>query len=192
MPVHAHAGPGAEVLGVLAATLTTASTLGPLRLDDERRTAVLVGRRDPSPPAGPPSRDEPAEYLILLHPAYRRGADPQRVPGERLRAVHQPRPGSVFQLPAAVPTAPAGDAHYRDPLAPEAGGRWLAGFAPVGNTELAVIVQQRHADVLAPDRRLFAGLLGWGGALLLAAALLAAAPWTLRRLRHAHHAQPPR
>ncbi len=194
-PIHARAGPDSPLLGVLAATLTTASTLGPLRLDDERRTAVLVGRRDPSPPGGPPRRGEPAEYVILLHPAYQRGVEPRQVPGERLRAIHQPRPGSIFRLPASVrgaDTAPAEDAHYRDPLATEEGGRWLAGFAPVGNTELAVIVQQRHDAVLGPDRRLVKGLLLWGGGLLLAGALMSAGAWALRRSRHAHDGQPAR
>ena len=59
-PVRAGPGPEAPLLGVVAATVTTTSSLGSLRLDDGRRTAVLVGRRDPNPPRGaapdPPTR----------------------------------------------------------------------------------------------------------------------------------------
>lgn len=62
--------PDAQVLGVLAATVTTTSTLGSLELNDRRHRAVLVGRRDTNPPRGPAPVREDEEYLILLHPAY--------------------------------------------------------------------------------------------------------------------------
>jgi serine/threonine-protein kinase len=194
--VHAEDDPRSRVLGVVAATLTTAATLGPLRLSDERRTAVLLGRRDTNPRAGPveeePSKEGPAEYVILLHPAYRRGAAPARVPGARLRAAHRPVKGSVFQLPEALQgadTEPAQDADYRDPLASGADAACLAGLAPVGNSELAVVVQQRRADVTAADRRLLRGLLAWGGAAALAGLLAAGALWVLRRSAAARQRQ---
>ncbi len=166
-----HAGPeaNAPVLGVIAATVTTTSTLGSLQLNDERHTAVLVGRRDTNPPRGAAPATEVYEYLILLHPAYRRGADAIAVPGERLRAVHRPRRGDEFQLAdpgQGLRPEAAMDPNYEDPVAvrdPRYAGRWLAGFAPVGNTEFVVIVQQRYDDVVDVDRKLFRDLLAWAG-----------------------------
>ena len=55
-------------------------------------------------------------------------------------------------------------------------GPWLAGIAPVGSTELAVIVQTRIEDATALDRSPLRVLAAWsiGGAVLLFAGLLAA------------------
>jgi serine/threonine-protein kinase len=157
VPVRAGPDPRSRVVGVLSATLTTTSTLGSLRLNDARRTAVLVGRRDTNPLTGPLPAHPPGEYLILLHPAYHRGEGAIQVSSDRLRAIHQPRPGSMFRLPdagRAVEDELAMDPDYRDPLAEHNTryqGRWLAGFAPVGNTELVVIVQQRYDEVIDFD-----------------------------------------
>jgi serine/threonine-protein kinase len=185
VPVRAGRGRRSRLLGVVAATVTTASTLGSLRLNDERRTAVLVGRRDANPPGGGATARQTPEYLILLHPAYHRGEDAIRVPGERLRAVHRPRPGSAFQLPDPGREADAElalDPDYRDPLAAHDEryqGRWLAGFAPVGNTEFVIIVQQRYREVEDSD-------LVWGGAAVaLEVVLIAAVGWfALGRVLH--------
>jgi eukaryotic-like serine/threonine-protein kinase len=69
---------------------------------------------------------------------------------------------------------------YMDPLAGPAldgtMGPWLAGVAPVGNTELAVIVQTRLDDATALDCAPFRVLTAWsvgGAALLLAGVLMA-------------------
>jgi serine/threonine-protein kinase len=186
-PVHAGPGRGAPVLGVLAVTLTTASTLGSLRLNDGRRTAALVGREDTSAPDGARVDDGPADYLLLLHPAYQRGVkEAVRVPGERIGAVHNPDPrDTVFRLPRDFDPALARDPDYRDPLGGETNpGRWLAGFAPVGNTELVVIVEQSQDAVLGPDRRLVKDLIFWGGVAPLGVLLAAAALWALVRRRH--------
>jgi eukaryotic-like serine/threonine-protein kinase len=172
-PVRAGGGPKAPVLGVVAATITTASTLGALQLNDERHTAVLVGRRDTNPPRGPAPAAEAQEYLILLHPAYRRGDEAVALPAERLRAVPGAHSGDEFRLPdprQALRPEQAMDARYEDPVGardPRYAGRWLAGFAPVGDTEFVVIVQQRYGDVVDVDQRLFLDLLMWGGGAVL-------------------------
>ena len=159
-PVCAGQGPDAPVLGVIATTITTTSTLGPVRLDDQRRKVVLVGREDPNPPGG--------GYVILRHPAYQRGDPALSVSGQRLRAIHRPRHGNEFRLtdPDRDPDPEqAIDLDYRDPLGdrdPSYAGRWLAGFAPVGNTELVVLVQQRYDATVEPDRSLTLGLSLWG------------------------------
>lgn len=156
------------VLGVVAATVTTASTLGMLRLDDGRREVVLVGRRDLARP-GRTTDLPPDEYLVLLHQAYNRGDEAIRVESVCLAAVHRPKEGDEFRL--VVPGDPRGamDRHYRDPLASRDdafAGRWLAGFAPVGNTELVVIVQQRFADAIPPDHDIVLGAAALAGGLI--------------------------
>ena len=126
---------GDEVLGIVLATVPTGATLGSLRLTDEQRTAALVGRLDTNRPDGPP--DAERNYL-LIHPAYsERGAEPIEV--------HLQSPDPID--------------HYEDPLLP---GRWLAGFAPVGDTEFVVIVQQRYDDAIGPVNTL-ATTLAWRG-----------------------------
>jgi serine/threonine-protein kinase len=180
-PVHGPRGPGGPVRGVVAATFTTTATLGSLRLNDARRTAVLVGRRDTSPFNAPAAVDAPAEYLVLLHPLYHRGEEAVAAPAARLRAIHQPSPGDVFRLPEpGLPPGQAVDAAYQDPLLARRGSpgnRWLAGFAPVGNTEFVVIVQQRADEVLEPDRDLVRDLVLWGGVAPLGTVLLLALGW---------------
>jgi serine/threonine-protein kinase len=179
-------GPGtdAPVLGVVAATVTTTRTLGSLRLDDEDHTAVLVGRKDTSAPRGPAGDPSEGEYLILLHPAYSPGEEAIPLSNERLRAVRQPRPGDEFQLPEVEGRPPLDevtDRWYRDPVAArdlEFGGRWLAAFAPVGNTEFVVIVQQRYDQLVDFDQKLFRDLLLWaGGAVAVGLAFVGVLFW---------------
>ena len=50
-------------------------------------------------------------------------------------------------------------------------GHWLAGFAPVGNTHLVVVVQTRYEDAVALDRMLIGRLAGWAGVALATGAL---------------------
>jgi hypothetical protein len=107
--------------------------------------------------------------VILLHPAYSPGDPAVAVPAERLQAVHRPVGGDEFQLAdprQGLRPEEAMDAAYEDPVAaryPRYAGRWLAGFAPVGNTEFVVIVQQRYDEVVDVDRKLFRDLLVWAG-----------------------------
>jgi tRNA A-37 threonylcarbamoyl transferase component Bud32 len=156
-PVRSGPGPDSAVLGVIAATITTRSTLGRHRLDDKRRQVVLVSRSDPNPPrSGGVRAPGLYEYLILFHPVYDRGNVPIGVPDPWFRAVHQPHPGDEFELPPDRGTDPvqAINDNYQDPLGmtyPDYRGRWLAGFAPVGNTELGVIIQQRYDEAIGPD-----------------------------------------
>src|SRR5262249_30980541 len=159
---------------------------GSLQLDDERRTTVLVGRRDLSPPRGvapaDPARapdadpdpnadaDPNPEYVILLHPAYRHGSEAISIQGAWFRHLARPGPGDEFRLPDQAPDpGQAIDLDYRDPLEsrnPASAGRWLAGFALVGNTGLAVIVQQRYETAVAPGQTLALNAFLWAGVAL--------------------------
>jgi hypothetical protein len=146
---------GDEVAGIVLATIPTGSTLGSLRLQDEQRTAVLVGRWDTNRPDG---SNEPDRNFVLIHPAYpERGAEPVEV-----------------QLPEGNRND-----NYADPLV---SGRWLAGFAPVGSTDFSVIVQQKYDDAIGPVQTL-AGTLAWRGwiALCFGVILLGAMWYSVQR-----------
>ena len=146
------------IVGVVSATLPADATLGSLDLKDPDRTAVLVARVDTSDPrkTPPPEDTQAPEYLILLHPGYGdlsdygRGKKAEALPREKLRGVAPPMPGDEFvPKQRLIDAAEAIDDAYEDPLGkrnPKYAGRWLAGFAPVGNTELVVIVQQRREE----------------------------------------------
>ena len=93
------------------------------------------------------------------------------LPADRLR------PGSTGFLP---------DDEYADPVAthhPEYAGRWLAGFAPVPDTELVVLVQQPYEEAVAPYRAFFRRFLEWVAGAAAGAALLVAGLWLVRSRR---------
>jgi hypothetical protein len=180
---------GQKALGVVAATLTTAATLGSLRLDDDRRTVVLIGRQDLSLP---PREGEGAnaEYVVVLHPAYARGDRAVPYRGDHLQALHQADPDrSAFLLPdtgTSIDRRLIMNSHYEDPVGDSDAryrGRWLAGFAPVGSTEFVVGVQQRYDETIGPELTLAWNMTFWTGVALALVALLTGAglrSWVLR------------
>ena len=174
MPIIADDG-SRRMVGVLAATITTGATFGPIPLGDEHRKVVLVGPKDPSQ-AGPPNHsatrpDQPPEYVVVVDRSQRRQLKHvSYVRSERLTA---------FAVPLQQGDLPrsqyATDDNYEDP---NEGGRWQAGFAQVGNTGLVVVVQTPYGQPLQPGRTLARELGFWlavaatvGGALLLAGAV---------------------
>ena len=74
---------------------------------------------------------------------------------------------------------------YRDPVADPYSrydGRWLAGFAPVGNTGMVVIVQTREAEALESERSLAKQLATWAAISASPGAILVLfAAWHVRR-----------
>jgi hypothetical protein len=156
------------ILGVVGVTLATGATLGPRLVDGDQR-AVLALPADDYPPHEPRVAPMlPAEYLIVVHPAYRPRQAPLRMPGGLLPPRIR-RPGGELQLTHGDDTLPPLD-DYRDPAAqldPSYAGRWLAGFAPVGNTEFVVIVQEPYRAVTAPDGVLLRQLSMWLGVTLV-------------------------
>ena len=74
---------------------------------------------------------------------------------------------------------------YVDPVGSvqtEYQGRWIAGFAPVGNTGLVVVVQQRYDEVLALDPSTFHNLIVWAAVVvLLAITIVALVLWRWTR-----------
>jgi serine/threonine-protein kinase len=170
-----------RLLGVLATTIPTSSTIGSLRLPSERRIAVLVGRQDTNPQEEPAATEPPVRHLILLHPAYHKpGEVALEIASPALEKVRPRRHDPLEELRPPGPEATAAtDEQYVDSvgaaLEPAYAGRWLAGLAPVGNTEFVVIVQQRYDEAIGTDRTVTLALLLLGGVALALAVFLVGA-----------------
>ena len=165
--------------GVLLATIGTDSALGRQRLDhtsDDGPMAVVAAPRDRlrATTAGE------GEYVVILHGGLTHGAGivMDSAPLRELRAARTERD----QLRWIDPKPITDDAH-RDPV-PGYEGRWLAGFAPVGDTGFVVIVQTRYDAAVAPNARLSRRLASRTSVALLAwLALCATGVWLYRRRR---------
>ena len=166
-----------EFLGVIATSVTTDASLGPVLLHDKRAVALIApadstDMDSPSPgPAGITEKD-----VILFHPGYRKGIDPIEFPyiGRigKPDLVNNPRT-QLSESELAIPP----DDNYRDPVSSAAkdyAGRWIAGFAPVGNTGFVVVVQQRFEDAVSLESSTLWNLALWSAlASLVAVAILA-------------------
>ncbi|OAI49970.1 hypothetical protein AYO44_05930 [Planctomycetaceae bacterium SCGC AG-212-F19] len=170
--------PDRPILCVISASITTDATMGLPQLHDERRKAVLVGPEETTHPTGVFHSVAPEKYLILLHSGYKHAVEPIPIPKETLGLI--PKVSGAKQL--SLPDAASGDprqgmnAHYHDPVAkrlPQYAGRWLAGFAPVGNTEYVVIVQHRYEEAILADH----GIIWTGAAILVGGLLILAIGW---------------
>jgi hypothetical protein len=67
------------------------------------------------------------------------------------------------------------DDNYIDPVssvAKEYAGRWIAGFAPVGNTGFVVVVQQRFEDAVSLESSTLWNLAVWSFLASLVAAVI--------------------
>jgi serine/threonine-protein kinase len=140
----------APVVGVLVVTLTTDSKMGLVQLVHGRRRAVLIGRGDINPPRPNAEPGAIEGYYVLFHPGSSRGdtARPvqsratEEIGGRRLeQPEYQPPDVLAFDPGKAI------DANYVDPLDNK---RQLVGFAQVGNTDLAVMVQQPYDQAVEP------------------------------------------
>ncbi|HEY8211751.1 MAG TPA: protein kinase [Myxococcaceae bacterium] len=180
-------GPDGAWVGVIVAMADSGATLGTLRLRDwnaEYRIAALVGPQDHSRKT---AQDllYPSDYAILAHASI--GLDHLRtISNQRIldvvARVEQSTPGpGLEQFQLAGPDAVTFDEDYRDPLEGY-GGRWLAGFAPVGHTGFVVIVQTPDDTTVQPGQILILRLLSWGVylALGLLVALLISRRWSAR------------
>lgn len=173
-------GAGGAFAGLLAVTIVTNRHLSPHALSDDRRIAVLTVRRDREWPAD----SLPDEHILLVHDGIAHG-EGVVVESEALRRLTARRDAADIPLWDRLRLAPPdwveAQEDYIDMLA-EPGpdgtrGPWLAGVAPVGSTELSVIVQTRLDDATALDRTPFRVLAAWsavGSVLLVSAGLFAA------------------
>lgn len=170
-------------LGIIATAVTTDEAMGPVIPHDPSRKVALIALTEPtdldSPDAG--TGDSTDQYAILFHPGYRKGVDP----------VEFPYPNKIKIKP--IPS----DDNYIDPVSSsieEYAGRWIAGFAPVGNTGFVVVVQQRFEDAVSLGSSTLWNLTLWSAlASLVAVGILLMALWrwaSSRRQGAPGHAAP--
>jgi hypothetical protein len=138
-----------SVLGVIGLAVTTDASLGLPRLHDDRRTAVLVAPGDRNRRAQDPPQHSPMPpYLVVQHPAYRRGDKAAEFQLTSLSAAFPRRCDRELSL-TAIRVMPLAVRGYVDPLGethPTYRGSFLAGLAPVGNTGFFVVVEQRERE----------------------------------------------
>jgi hypothetical protein len=156
-------------LGVVNMTVDLNAFLDSLHLADSgRQIAVLAGMREREPGDAQGAHDD--GVMVLLH-------------GEQEETKGAAASGPWLKELTRLKQAAAG----RDPLRfsepglalddnPQAypvsafGKRWLAGFAPVGHTGYAVVVQTRYDAALEVPQRALLRLLGWSGAIFVCGA----------------------
>ena len=161
-------------LGVIATSVTTDASMGLVVLHEGKRKVALIAPSDTDDPEVP-LENSPAKYVILYHPGYRKGIDPVEFPYLRKIGV-RPDVISKQQFPLAdsqLQISPDDD--YKDPVSSvlsEYGGRWIAGFAPVGNTGFVVVVQQRFEDAVSLESSTLWSLALWSVLASIVAAVI--------------------
>jgi len=165
--------------GVLSASISTDFALRSTRLDDasdDGPMAVIVAPRDRSRDTA----EGEGDYVVLMHEGLPHGAEIV-IDSPRLRELRVTRT-ERDQLRRLEPRPITDDTH-RDPVSGFE-GRWLAGFAPVGDTGFVVIVQTRYDTAVEPNARLSRRLASRTGAVLLAwLGLCVIGVWLYRRKR---------
>jgi serine/threonine-protein kinase len=168
------------VAGVFVATVATDPSFGPQNYRGVRRSAVLAARAEDAGVATEGGAGAGPRHIVLLHEGMTHG---QYIPiaHPHLRLFEPERAADPLRIPPAGPRPAAVDANYADPVAGY-GGRWLAAFAPVGNTHLVVVVQTRFEDAVALDKQA-ARRLAWlaAAALVVLFALVGLTLWTSAR-----------
>jgi hypothetical protein len=170
-------------LGVIATSVITDASMGLVFLHGDSRKVALIAPTDTDSPEVKPG----SKYVVLYHPGYRKGIDPVEFPylnklGMKPDVVNNPQ----FQLSdSKLQISP--DDNYLDPVASvasEYAGRWIAGFAPVGNTGFVVVVQQRFEDAVSLEASTLWNLALWSAlASLVAVAILVMVLWRWARKR---------
>jgi eukaryotic-like serine/threonine-protein kinase len=173
-------------LGVIATSVITDASMGLVALHGDNRKVALVAPTDIDSPELKLDPDN-EKYVVLYHPGYRQGVDPVAFPYvDKIGMRRDAMADEQFQL-ADPKTQIAPDANYLDPVsavAKEYSGRWIAGFAPVGNTGFVVIVQQRFEDAVSVEASTLWGLALWSAlASLVAVAILGVVLWRWTKQR---------
>ena len=175
-----------KFLGVIATSVTTDATVGLVHVTDPNRVWALIAPKDIDSPELDP-RSVLGKYVILFHPAYRHGIPAVEFPeGSMIAARVKQDHARELDLPdSSLILSPNGN--YRDPVASvdeDYEGRWIAGFAPVGNTGFVVIVQKRFEDVVGLDSSVLWNLTFWSALIsFLAIAIVGMVLWRLARTR---------
>jgi tRNA A-37 threonylcarbamoyl transferase component Bud32 len=162
-------------IGVISVTIDLNAFLDSLRLSDtDQRTAVLVGVRereagDPgdavearaSKPGATAEQDDDQGVMVLLRSKQEDAESAPSSGGPWLKELTRLKQKAAGRDPFRFSDSP--------PLQYEAtaypvnafGNRWLSGFAPVGHTGYAVVVQTRYDTARERVERALGRLLGW-------------------------------
>jgi eukaryotic-like serine/threonine-protein kinase len=166
-----------EPIGVLGAMNNTGATLGTLELKDpgeNGQLAMVVAPRDNNRD----TRNDPLpdEHVILVHDSLASGKtetlmrNPSVMQAIALAEASNPHRG-LSQLLLTDRNAVTFDENFCDPVmdgpcqdasGKTKAGRWLAGFAPIGNTGFVAIVETPRDAASQPNQTLFRRLLLWG------------------------------
>ncbi|HEV8547574.1 MAG TPA: hypothetical protein VGQ57_01080, partial [Polyangiaceae bacterium] len=150
--------PDAKCVGYLMATLATDSTIGSYPLSDPHdpgRLGSVVSLRDRE-------RAEallplPREFRVLIHEGLPRGEAVRIGSPELARfadriGAEKPDERQQFRLPKAGDLESS--TNFLDPI-PHYAGRWLAGFARVGQTDQVVLIQTRYDTITMIEKYLW-------------------------------------
>ena len=134
---------GDKIVGAVVASVTTSPQMGLPQTEDSEFTTALLARGDPPERGRPWPPDGASEFLVLLHPAYERGTQPVWI-----------STGQAGRIGKSIADNNIAE-NYHDPVvslsaevAEKYGGRWVAGFAPVENSEFIVVVQRRYSETI--------------------------------------------
>jgi hypothetical protein len=169
-------GQGQPTLGVVVATVASDSNFGLDYLHDGRRSVLLASPLDPRRGENMATNHAPRRNVILVHPSYNGpGAEAVEIVSDVLQLVQSDgRPGSP--LVTKYPALEVGnDPDFHDPIR---GGRWLAAFAPVADSQFVVIVEQPYDEAIEFQGGLARQLTIWAGtALSLGVVLVGTVIW---------------
>jgi serine/threonine-protein kinase len=159
-------------LGVVATSVTTDASMGLVFLHDDNRKVALIAPED----INTPNEIRGDKHVILYHPGYRRGSDAVEFPYfDKVKTIKADR--SLDEQLSDSKRVAIRDDNYRDPVAKvveDYAGRWIAGFAPVGNTGFIVVVQQRFEDAIGLESSTLWTLALWSALASLVAIVILA------------------
>ena len=137
-------------IGVLMATVNAKSVFGAVKMENSAGglhvTSALIAPRGPERDTKPGTLR--TDFTFLVHPGLPNGQEYRLNSAFSADLVRtfgpSAPPGQQFTLEYVPPVKVAA---YEDAV-PSFGGKWLAAFAPVGNTGFAVLVQTRRSATL--------------------------------------------
>ena len=144
--VSAAVGYGGKIVGAVVASVTTSPQMGLPQTENSEFTTALLARGDPPERGRPWPPDGASEFLVLFHPAYERGTQPVWI-----------STGQAGRIGKSIADNNIAE-NYHDPVvslsaevAEKYGGRWVAGFAPVEDSEFIVVVQRRYSETIPAE-----------------------------------------
>lgn len=143
-PILDHNG---KFLGVICIGVRNGDQLGLVIPQDQRQEVALIAPKD----IDSQTETRREKTVILFHREYEPGEDPATTQSP-IPQTTQPNHANELNDSEQQPLPSRED--YVDPVGSvhdRFRGRWIAGFAPVGNTGIVVIVQQHYEEAMRED-----------------------------------------